>query len=198
MLTAVTAVNEIVGPILARYALVRAGEVNRDRVRLIDFLQEENIVTDFRASTKEEAIGKLVDLMLATITSCTRSRPRRASCQRAEREEQEASTCLGGGLAYPTASCPRRTPMVGVMALSREGLGSRHPDHRPVHCMVLLGTAEEERDRHLQVLASLARTVGIDDPPSRSSSSTPESPAHAYELLHGEESEDFNYFLEED
>jgi hypothetical protein len=25
-----------------------------------------------------------------------------------------------------------------------------------------------------------------------------ESPAHASEILHGEESEDFNYFLEED
>jgi hypothetical protein len=24
------------------------------------------------------------------------------------------------------------------------------------------------------------------------------SPAHAYELLHGDETEDFNYFLEED
>ena len=62
--------------------------------------------------------------------------------------------------------------------------------------MVLLGTAPEERDRHLQVLASLARTVGADrafqDQLFESKSS-----AHAYELLHGEESEAFNYFMDD-
>ena len=52
--------------------------------------------------------------------------------------------------------------LVGVMALSREGLGFETPDGRPVHCLVLLGTAPEERARHLQVLAALARTIGTD------------------------------------
>jgi mannitol/fructose-specific phosphotransferase system IIA component (Ntr-type) len=63
--------------------------------------------------------------------------------------------------------------------------------------MVLLGTAEAERDRHLQVLASLARTVGI-DVAFQEQLFNAKSAAHAYELLHGEESEDFNYFLDED
>ena len=55
---AVVTANEIVGPLALRFALLRTGEAHRDRVRLIDFLQEEHIVTDFRARTKEEAIGK--------------------------------------------------------------------------------------------------------------------------------------------
>ena len=92
--------------------------------------------------------------------------------------------------------CPDGMPMVGVMALSREGLALPTPDGRPVHCMVLLGTSSEERDRHLLVLATLARTIGSDldfqDQLFNASSA-----AHACELLHGEESEDFNYFLEE-
>ncbi len=50
--------------------------------------------------------------------------------------------------------------MVGVMGLSKDGLPFDTPDDRPVHCMVLLGTSPEQRDRHLQVLAVLARTVG--------------------------------------
>jgi mannitol/fructose-specific phosphotransferase system IIA component (Ntr-type) len=61
--------------------------------------------------------------------------------------------------------------------------------------MVLLGTAPEERDRHLQVLASLARTVGV-DPDIQKALFAAKSAAHAYDLLHGEESEDFNFFLE--
>ena len=86
--------------------------------------------------------------------------------------------------------------MVGVMAISREGLDFPTPDGRPVHCMVLLGTSPEERDRHLQVLAVLARSVG-NDAAFQDQLFNAGSPAHAYEILHGEESEDFNYFLDE-
>lgn len=112
-----------------------------------------------------------------------------------ERESQ-GSTCLGGGLAVPHGILPEGQAMAGVMALSREGLDFETPDGRPVHCMVLLGTAPDERDRHLQVLAALARTVGTDRA-FQDQLFDSKSPAHAYELLHGEESEDFNYFIED-
>ena len=56
---AVVTANEIVGPLMTRVALSRAGEVGRDRLRLIDFLQEEHIVTGFRADSKEAAIEKV-------------------------------------------------------------------------------------------------------------------------------------------
>ena len=112
-----------------------------------------------------------------------------------EREAQ-GSTCLGGGLAVPHGMLPEGEAMVGVMALSQTGLDFDTPDGRPVHCMVLLGTAPEERDRHLQVLAALARTVGSDRA-FQDQLFQSKSPAHAYELLHGEESEDFNYFMED-
>ena len=112
-----------------------------------------------------------------------------------EREAQ-ASTCLGGGLAVPHGILPSGYPMVGAMALSREGLGFETPDGRPVHCMVLLGTSPEERDRHLQVLAALARTIGV-DPAFQEQLFNSTSAAHAWEILHGEDSEDFNYFLAE-
>lgn len=190
----VVTLNEIVGPVLARAALRRAGEVGRDRLRLIDFLQEEHIVTDFAAPTKEIAISRLVDLMIQGRGTGRFDRERLLASV-LERESQ-GSTCLGGGLAVPHGILPEGEPMAGVMALSRRGLDFDTPDGRPVHCMVLLGTAPEERDRHLQVLAVLARTVGADrDFQERLVDSR--SPAHAYELLHGEESEDFNYFMDD-
>jgi len=192
---AVVALNEILGPLLTRLALSRAGEVGRDRLRLIDFLQEEHIVTDFRAESKDAAIEKLVDLMLRThaLSGLTRDELLASVVER----ERQASTCLGGGLSVPHGILPDGVPMAGVMALSREGLDLPTPDGRPVHCMVLLGTSSEERDRHLLVLASLARTIGTDAAfQDQIFNST--SAAHAYELLHGEESEDFNYFLEDE
>ena len=106
----------------------------------------------------------------------------------------ERKEFLYGG--HPHGILPEGEPMVGVMALTQSGLGFETPDGRPVHCMVLLGTASDERDRHLQVLAALARTVGTDRAFGDQLFDS-KSPAHAYELLHGEESEDFNYFMEE-
>ena len=52
VLTVVT-MNEIVGPIATRYALKRSGDAGKDRTRLIDFIQEENIVTEFHAGVHE-------------------------------------------------------------------------------------------------------------------------------------------------
>ena len=86
--------------------------------------------------------------------------------------------------------------MVGVMGLSKSGIAIPTPDGRPVHCMVLLGTSPGERGRHLQVLAALAKTIGT-DPAFQEKLFNAPSPADAAELLHGEESEDFNYFLDD-
>ncbi|MBW2292872.1 MAG: cation:proton antiporter [Deltaproteobacteria bacterium] len=193
VLTVVT-VNEIFGPFLTRYALGRAGEIDRDRLRLIDFLQEEHIVVDFRAETKTESIEKLVDLLIDTheLPGVDRDVLLRTVLDR----EAEASTCLGGGLSVPHGILPGSLPMVGVMATSRSGLHFDTPDGRPIHCMVLLATSSEERERHLQVLATLARNVGT-DLAFQEQLFNATSPAHAYEILHGEESEDFNYFLED-
>ena len=61
---------------------------------------------------------------------------------------------------------------------------------------VLLGTATTERDRHVQVLAMLARTIGM-DPAFQDRLVEARTPAHAADILHGEETEAFNYFLDE-
>ncbi len=47
------------------------------------------------------------------------------------------------------------------------------------------------------MLAALARTIGT-DPSFQAQLFNAKSPAHASELLHGEESVDFNYFLEDE
>ncbi|MFT5696993.1 MAG: PTS system fructose-specific IIC component [Myxococcota bacterium] len=158
-------------------------------------MQEENIVTDFQVDDKAQAIERLVDLLINSHEMPGVNRDELLASVMAR--EEEASTCLGGGLAVPHGILPDAIPMVGVMALSREGLHFESPDGRPIHCMVLLGTSNDERKRHLQVLATLASHVGADHA-FQELLFNATSPAHAYEVLHGEESEDFNYFLEEE
>ena len=193
VLTVVT-VNEIVGPILTRLALLRSGEAGRDRTRLIDFIHEENVTTDLRAETKEQAIEQLVSLLV----SSHHLRVDRATLLKTVLErEAQVSTCLGGGLAVPHGILPSGSKtMLGVMGISSKGLDFETPDGKPVHCMVLLATPESERNRHLEVLGMLAGKVGMDEA-LQAQLFHAKSPAHAYEILHDEDAESFNYFLED-
>jgi Kef-type K+ transport system membrane component KefB/mannitol/fructose-specific phosphotransferase system IIA component (Ntr-type) len=186
-------INEIIGPIFTRIALGRSGDLGKDRPRLIDFLHEENIVTDFKAGTKEDAIAQLVDLL---IKSRKLDVDREHLLQTVLERENMVSTCIGEGMAIPHGVIEHGEGIVGVMGLSRDGLRFETPDGRPVHCMVLLATPEDSRARHLEVIAALTRAIGTDRNIQLQLFSA-SSPAHAYEILHAEESEDFNYFLED-
>lgn len=186
--------NELVGPIFTRFALGRSGDLGRDRARLIDFLHEENIVTDLQADSKEAAIRTLAEVLIQSNgLKADRERLIRSILSR----EQEVSTCIGGGLAVPHGVLEEGRDIVGAMGISREGLDFDALDGKPVHCMVVLATPPTQRDRHLEVLAALARAIGT-DPNVQYQLFNAHTPAHAYEILHAEESEGFNYFLEDE
>ena len=186
-------VNEIGGSLLTDLALRRSGEAGRARPRLIDFIHEENITTELRAASKEEAIERLVDLL---VDSHQLSADRDDLLQTVLERERQASTCLGAGLAVPHAALDEIPSMVGVMGISRSGLPLETPDDALVHCMILLVTPTAERERHLEVLSSLSRAIGRDKAVQEALYQA-RSPAHAYEALNAEQADTFNYYLSE-
>lgn len=187
--------NELLGPVLTRFAIVRAGEANKDRPRVLDFLHEEHIVTNFRAATFEDAVRQLVRHLLRTRRIPFDEETLVATVLESERRQ---STCLGEGLAVPHGRLPSGDAIVGVMGLAPLGLPLATPDGLPVRCIVLVLAPEGHDGRHLEVLASLVRAVGK-DAELRSALCVAPSPAHAYDLLHAEEStEEFNHFVEDD
>lgn len=189
-------VAEIIGPVMTRRSLGLAGEAGRDRPRLIDFIHEQNILTNLQAETKEDAIEQLVDHLIKTRPSL-RNVDRDHLLSSVLAREAEASTCLGSGLAIPHGELGEGEDMAGAMGLSSKGLGFDTPDGKPVHCIVLLATPENDRDRHLRVLAGLARAIGTDHGMQERLYHA-DTAAHAYEIIHDDEAEDFNYFLSED
>jgi mannitol/fructose-specific phosphotransferase system IIA component (Ntr-type) len=191
-LTVVT-INEIIGPVLSRWALGRANEIGRDRRRLIDFIHEENITTNLREPTKERAIERLVDLL---IQSHHLRIDRGAFLESVLAREREISTCVGAGLAIPHGNLPEGNRIVGVIGISREGLAFETPDGQPIHCMVLLATPPDLRDQHLEVLAALARSIGHDRNLQGQLFSA-RTPAHVCYILQAEAFEEQNYELEE-
>ena len=165
-----------------------------DGSRLIDFLTEQNIVTDLEADTQEQAIRRLVEVLVRSHR--LKEVDQAAFLQSVLDREAEMSTCLGGGLAIPHGEIGESEGIYGVMGLSRQGLNFPTPDGQPVHCMVLLATPPDQRQRHLEVLAALARHIGT-NPTVQRGLFNASSAAHAYEIIHGEEAMDFNYFLQE-
>ncbi len=188
----VVILNEILGPIFARLALEWAGEIGKDRPRVIDFLHEENIIIDLKANTKAEAIEQLTNVLVDT----NRLRvDRKKLLTQFLIREADTSTCIGDGLALPHGRLDEGEEIVGAMGISQEGLHLDTPDGRLVHCMVLLATPPSQKDRYLEVLAAITRAL-FTNPTLRDQVYSARSPAHAYELLHVGDAEDFNYFLE--
>jgi Kef-type K+ transport system membrane component KefB/mannitol/fructose-specific phosphotransferase system IIA component len=186
------AINEIIGPLLTRQALRWSGDAGQDRARLIDFLHEENILVNLQASTKKDAVEQLVEIVIRTHSLQNHREEILASVLK---REGEASTCLGQGLAVPHGELPAVKSMVGAMGISRQGLPFDSADGQPVHCMVLLLTPPADHDRHVEVLAALARVVSKEE--QRLTLFHAISPGHAYVILQDEEFEEYNYFLEE-
>ena len=191
-LTVVT-IAEIIGPMTTRFALHRSGDAGRDRERIIDFIHEQNITTRLDAPDKESAIRQLVDLMISSHGMNVDKQELLAGVLERERE---FSTCIGGGLSIPHAILPEGSTIAGVIGISRDGLDFDTPDHRPVHCMVLLATPQNMRDRHLEVVGALARTIGH-DPNLQHLLFGARSPAHVCEILRHEAFEEINVHVDE-
>ena len=188
---ATLACNQLIGPSATRFSLKRAGEVGQDRPRLLDFLEEQRIVLNLEGD-KHEVIHALADRLYATTSM---SLPKSDFVAAVLEREDEASTCLGLGLMLPHGQIPEGR-VCGVLGLSLEGLDLGAGDSRPVHAVLLLATPLSDRQRHLQILAAFASALTKDEN-LREQLYHARSAGHAYDVLHADESEELNYFLDQ-
>lgn len=188
------ALNEVIGPIATRQSIRRSGEAGRDRAKLIDFIHEENVIVNFQATDKSDAIRQLCDILVRTNQLKVDKQALLASILD---REKESSTCFGEGLAVPHGVLAQGEEMVGAIGISKEGIDLETPDGKPVHCMFLLATPESQRDRHTEVLAALSKSI-LQEPALQTMLFGASSAAEASEILHAEEFAGYNYFLDED
>ena len=191
---AALAINQLVGPSGARLALYRAGEVGKDQPRLLDFLDEHHISVDIDGGTKEEVIRSLASQLY--LTKVKPSVTQDVFIEKVLERETVASTCLSEGLMIPHAILDEGEDISGILGISSKGLDLGAPDGRPVHAVLLLATPMADRRRHLEVLAAFATAI-TRDVNLREQLYHARSAAHAYDVLHAEDAEDINYFLED-
>ena len=190
---AALAINQLIGPSATRFSLVRSGEDHKDRPRLLDFLQENRIVIGLEGETHEDVVRTLTSTLYAT--SQLKTEQDEFIRQVLDRDDLE-TTCLGQGLMIPHAILDEGDELRGVLGISTKGLDLGAPDGRPVHAVLLLATPETDRNRHLEVLAAFATAI-TRDVNLREQLYHARSAAHAYDVLHADEAEDINYFLED-
>ena len=194
ILGAVT-VNEIIGPFCTRYGLVRAGEANKDRRRLIEFLQEEFILVGLKGEDKWAVLHKLTDFYLRTHRV-----PRQEHehlYKTIEERERELPTGIGVGVAIPHGRTKHGSRIQGVLGICREGVDfGGAPGAEPVKILMLVVTPEGQEKEHLEVMASLAQMTADEAIRTRLVSAIDGN--DAWEIIESEDARGYNYFLEGD
>ena len=191
---AALAINQLVGPSGTRFALSRAGEDHKDLPRLLDFLDEHHISVNVTGDTKADVIRSLAAQLYTT--KVKPSAAQEEFVQMVLEREEEETTCLAEGLMIPHAILDEGEDITGILGISSRGLDLGAPDHQPVHAILLLATPQTDRKRHLEVLAAFA-TIITSDINLREQLYHARSAAHAYDVLHADDAEDINYFLED-
>jgi Kef-type K+ transport system membrane component KefB/mannitol/fructose-specific phosphotransferase system IIA component len=191
---ATLAINQLVGPSAARFALTRSGEAGKDLPRLLDFLDEHHIAVGITGNTKEAVVKSLVAQLYRTKDKPSISQEE--FVEKVFERERVASTCLSEGLMVPHAILDEGQEITGILGISSKGLDLGAPDGHPIHAVLLLATPETDRKRHLEVLAAFATAI-TRDMNLREQLYHARSAAHAYDVLHADEAEDMNYFIED-
>lgn len=191
---AALAVNQLLGPSATRFSLMQAGEAGKDQARLLDFLDEHHITVNLSGSSREEVIRSLAAQLYTT--KVKPPLPQAEFVGQVLKREADETTCLSEGLMIPHAILEGGDELTGILGISSKGLHLGAPDGRPIHAVLLLATPRAERKKHLEVLAAFATAI-TRDVNLREQLYHARSAAHAYDVLHADEAEDINYFLED-
>ncbi len=189
ILTAVVMAELLSAPVITQ-VIDRVGETKRDRTRLIEFLQEEYILPRVRVKSKQDALEQLVSFLCHTHPIDT---PRDDVMAAILKREESMPTGIGHGIAVPHAIIGGGGHISGVLGLMDPPIDFGAPDGEPARLVILIATPENQKHRHLEVIAAITRM--LQNPDIRGNLFAAESAEEIHEIIDSEEAETFNYFL---
>ncbi len=127
-------------------------------MKLTDYLPRSLVLVPLQATTKEQAITILVDLLAAQGFTDKRDVVLRAVLDR----EAQRTTGIGRGFAIPHAKCDAVGKLVVAFGRPTEPIDFAAIDGRPVKLVALLVSPTHETSTHIQALAKLSRLVTND------------------------------------
>lgn len=121
-------------------------------MKITDLLVKEGIELNGQASSKREAIDKMVDLMAAT----GKIADKEAYKEQVLKREEEGTTGIGEGIAIPHGKCEAvKAPGLAAMVL-KDGVDYEALDGEPTDLIFLIAAPNTKDNVHLDVLSRLS------------------------------------------
>ena len=124
-------------------------------MKIIDFLKEEAIVPDLKATDKESVIKELVTLLKGIGEISDQEKIVEIILER----EKLGSTGIGQGIAVPHAKTDDVKQIVVAFGLSQKGVNFESLDEEPVYLIFLVLAPVDATGMHLKLLAKIARLL---------------------------------------
>jgi len=120
---------------------------------LTEVMDEELIVSELKATSKEEAIKKMV----STLAKKRMIEDEKKFIYAINEREKLESTAIGEGIAIPHARSESVRGLGVAFARSKQGIDFDALDKKSVHLIFMIACGMKTQKQHLQILARIAR-----------------------------------------
>jgi len=146
-------------------------------MKLSKFSEENLIVFDLKATSKEAVIEELVDLInLSNMVS-----DKDMLLKDIKDREELVTTGIGYGVAFPHAKTKSVKGIVIAFGRSNEGIDFEAIDHKPVNLFFIIAAPEDAIGAHLNVMSRLSYLMKSEE--NRQTLMTVTSPGEVLELI---------------
>jgi fructose-specific phosphotransferase system IIA component len=124
-------------------------------MRLTEILKPQNVLTPMQATTKNQAIAELVDLLAKNGEIQDANAVLNAVLER----EMTRTTGIGNGLAIPHGKCSGTSQLVMAIGKLAAPIDFQAIDGKPVSLIWLLASPPEKTGPHIHALARISRLM---------------------------------------
>lgn len=123
-------------------------------MKILDFIDPKNIITELKATDKKGVLEELT-LPVSEITQIEHKELVRVLIER----EHLGSTGIGNGIGIPHGKLKNLASLSLGVGLSRKGVNFDAMDKKPTHIFFLLLTPDNSTDLHLKLLARISKIL---------------------------------------
>jgi PTS system nitrogen regulatory IIA component len=124
-------------------------------MRITDFVSPGAVLFRLRSERRDGVIDELARGLAAAYPGLDEVRVRAAL----EERERLGTTGIGHGVAVPHGKVLEAKAVVGMLALSSQGVEVAAPDRRPARIFVAVLSPARQRTAHLEAMATIAREL---------------------------------------
>ena len=122
-------------------------------MKMSDFVVEKAVVPQLKATERDDAIGELVDALVAA--GAAPKALRDELVKEILHREKHGSTGFGKGVAVPHVKHDKIKSMAAAVGISQKGVDFNALDKAPVYSIVLLLSPKAKPDEHLQAMENI-------------------------------------------